>query len=177
VFSFLVGLVVSTLLTFIVVELFMSTISYLQGDDPLDGLTTFLSSFITSQGGDPDDQYLSDAVDVVISVFDMITIGILKVSLPGGYDAFPKALAASICGLVIAIYADTMAIGFGGLLLGVLGLELSLYGIWESYKGGRDAVDSNSKIAYGFTGLISMVGTGKAALDVWGSVQELGHGN
>jgi hypothetical protein len=78
----------------------------------------------------------------------------------------------------MAIYADTMTSGFGGLLLGVLGLELSFYGLLESFKGLRTpSLDSNSKIAYGFTGLVSLVGTGKAALDVWGSVRELGNAN
>jgi hypothetical protein len=114
----------------------------------------------------------------VIGVFDIMAVGVLKVSLPGGYDKFPKALAASVSGLVMAIYADTMTSGFGGLLLGVLGLELSFYGLLESFKGLRTpSLDSNSKIAYGFTGLVSLVGTGKAALDVWGSVRELGNAN
>jgi len=179
VFSFLVGLVVSTILTFIVIELFRSTISYLQGDDPFDNLSTFLSSFITGKGGDPHDHYLSAAEDIVIGAFDILAVGIMKVSLPEGYDEFPRDMAASICGLLIAIYADNMAVGFGGLLLSVLGLELSLYGLLGSIKEliKRPGMDSNSKIAYLFVGMVSFVGVGKGSIDVWESVQGLAHGN
>jgi uncharacterized membrane protein len=82
VFSFLVGIVLSTLVTFIVVEVFMSTIEYLQGDsNPTENFSTFLSSLITSQGGDLNDNYLSAAVDTIIGVFDILSVGILKVSI------------------------------------------------------------------------------------------------
>lgn len=178
VFSFLVGMVLSTLVTFIVVEVFMSTIEYLQGDsNPTDNFSTFLSSLITSQGGDLNDNYLSAAVDTIIGVFDILSVGILKVS-NNAYLAFPMALASSICGLVIAIYADTMASGFGGLLLSVLGLELSAYGLWVSLKGLlTTSVDSNTKTAYGFSVLVSLAGTGKGISDVFKSVRGLNDGN
>jgi hypothetical protein len=88
------------------------------------------------------------------------------------------ALASSICGLVIAIYADTMTSGFGGLLLSVLGLELSAYGLWESFKGmTAQNIDSNTKTAYGFSLLVSLAGTGKGISDVFKSIRGLNDGH
>jgi len=177
VFSFLVGMILSTLVTFIVVEAFMSTIEYLQGDiDPTENFSTLLSSFISGQGGDPNDGYLSAAIDTVIGVFDILCVGILAVSL-NAYLDFPKTLAASICGLAIAIYASTVASGLGGLLLSVIGLELSLYGVWEAGKGIRGAPDFNTKTAYGLSGLVALVATGKGILGVFDSLQGLNNGD
>jgi hypothetical protein len=71
-----------------------------------------------------------------------------------------------------------MASGFGGLLLGVLCLELSAYGLWVSLKGLLDAsVDSKTKTAYGFSFIVSLAGTGKVIRDVFNGVRGLNDGN
>jgi len=47
----------------------------------------------------------------------------------------------------------------------------------QSSKGLKTPrLDSNSKTAYGFSGLVYLVGTIKSALDVYESVQELANG-
>jgi hypothetical protein len=69
-------------------------------------------------------------------------------------------------------------IGFGGLLLSVLGLELSAYGLWESFKGLRiSSIDSNAKTAYGFSLLVSLAGTGKGISDVFKRIRGLNDGH